>query len=323
MAMFNNQASFMDENISIEKQYGNSPSGSYQTLETNQVRYSTLQPTAAEFQPSNSSNGAVKKEPQRSSFNRYDYSKPNYYGSGRTFSNSRGYRPTQGMSKDKPFFNRGNLTGPSQPHSPSRSQNEFKAKSEFSNVFSYYEERKSHVPIPNSSYSDYSFDHQSGSNLGSRSNKRNNPQRNFFKQKVHEFNNSYNNSQNVYKSHRQSKSSPSNSFKKSYNNSRKITINKNEGRSRTDSINNIEENQNPLKNADSWIIESENHKYRFGNKSTHNFVYSKYHTKNINNENRFFGRNTHSKKGKWLIIENLKLKYLYYIYNMHWKLEIV
>lgn len=309
MAMFNNQVSFMDENNSFgRQQYGNnSPSDSYQTLETNQVMYSTLQPTAAEFQPLNSSNGAIKKEPQRNSSNKYDCSKPNYYGSGRTFSNSRGYRHTHERSKDKPFFSRDNLSGPSQSHSANNTQNVFKKTSDFRNTFSNYEEEKSHVPITNSSFSNYSSDHQIGSNLGSRAKLRNNSQRNFSKQKVHEFNSSYNNSQSFTKSHWPSKSSPSYSFKKSYNNNKKMTFNKNKDRSRIDSLNNVKENQTDFEDVDHRIRESENHKYQFSNKLISNFANSKYNRKNINDvgNRTSFRRNKYSKKGKWLIKDNV------------------
>lgn len=301
MAMFNNQVSFMDENNSFgRRQYGNnSPSGSYQTLETNQVMYSTLQPTAAEFQPLNSSNGAIKKELQRNSFNKYDCSKPNYYGSGRTFSNSRGYRHTHGRSKHKPFFSKDNLSGPSQPHSANGTQNVFKATTEFTNASNH--EENLHVPINNSSFSNYSSEHQFGDNMSSRTNPRNNPQRNFSKQKVHEFNSFYNNS------HWPSKSSPSNSFKKSYNNGKKITFNKNKDRCRIDSLNNVKENQSEFEDIDYRIIESQNHKYQFTNKLVSNFANSKYIRKNIKDvgNRSSFRRNRNSKKGKWLIKENI------------------
>lgn len=301
MAMFNgNQACFMDENISLRgQQFDNSPSGSYQALETNQVIYSTLQPTAAEFQPSNSSNGAIKKEPQRNSSNRSN-SKPNYYGSGRTFSNSRGYMSTHERPKDKSFV-RDSHSGSSQFFT-NASQNESKT-SEIS--FSNYKEEKSHGSFPDSSFkfSDYSSNYQFDGNFGSRTNLRHNPQRNFKKQ-FHDYNN-YSNSQQFSKSHWPSKSSSSNSFKKGYSN-KKITFNKNKDRSRIDSLNNITENQSEIEDVDHRITESESHTYQ-SNKLSSNFSHSKYIKKNVNDlgNRSSFRRYRSLKKGKWITIVNL------------------
>lgn len=95
MALFNNQTSYVDENVSFGGQY--TQMNSHQTVD---VLYSTLQPTATEFHPLSSNNGAIRKEPQRHSYNRHKGTRPNSYGSGRTFSNSRGYRQRNERSEE-------------------------------------------------------------------------------------------------------------------------------------------------------------------------------------------------------------------------------
>lgn len=107
MALFNNQTSYVDENIAFGRQAGNhTEMNSHPTESTNQavdVIYSTLQPTATEFHPLSSSNGAIRKETQRHSYNRHKGTRPNSYGSGRTFSNSRGYKQKNERSEETLF----------------------------------------------------------------------------------------------------------------------------------------------------------------------------------------------------------------------------
>lgn len=94
MSFNNNEAKSVNGDISLRDHYFNNSSHSEQITGVNKevsVVYSTLQPTANEFHPSTSSNGAVRKEPQRN-FHKSHTPRSNNYGSGRTFSNSKGYR---------------------------------------------------------------------------------------------------------------------------------------------------------------------------------------------------------------------------------------
>lgn len=101
MAFYNDQSNYyVNSNFSLETQhyFNNSvPNFSNHPEESSssaRVRFSTLEPTAPEFQPSststNSNNGAIKKKPNQYNRQRdYGRNKNVRYGSGRTFNGQR------------------------------------------------------------------------------------------------------------------------------------------------------------------------------------------------------------------------------------------
>lgn len=171
MALFNNQTTYIDENVSYGQFSNNTQMNSHPMQSAHQevnVIYSTLQPTATEFHPLNSSNGAIRKEPQRHSYNRPKSTRPNSYGSGRTFSNSRGYRQKNERSEDT-LFER-------QKFSENDQQND-QYKNSVGNSNSYYNQNDGNVrgyanTSPNSTkyLNNYNYQNEGSSNFYSKNN---------------------------------------------------------------------------------------------------------------------------------------------------------
>lgn len=109
MAYLNNEPSYVN---------GDSISGQdFHGLNSNrEVIHSNLQPTSAEFRPLSSNNGAIRKEPQRHSYNKHKGPRYSSYGSGRTFSNSRGQK--QFFERQDQAFARDNFTPDRQQKEP-------------------------------------------------------------------------------------------------------------------------------------------------------------------------------------------------------------